>query len=73
MHPQPLNHWPRKYHHKLATAEEALAIIKSGYRVYIGGGCGEPVALAHRMTNPLTLLGHFRAIVRWFVREHGGY
>lgn len=41
--------WPEAYLHKLTTAEEALKIIKSGSRVYIGGGCGEPVELAQSL------------------------
>jgi acetyl-CoA hydrolase len=28
------------------TAEQALRYVKSGHRVYLGGGCGEPVELA---------------------------
>ncbi len=37
--------WPQAYTDKLATADEALKAVKSGSRVYIGGGCGEPVDL----------------------------
>ncbi|MGA7732529.1 MAG: acetyl-CoA hydrolase/transferase C-terminal domain-containing protein [Chloroflexia bacterium] len=39
--------WPAKYRDKLATVEDALKVIQSGQRVYIGGGCGEPLLLAH--------------------------
>ncbi len=39
--------WPAKYTGKLTTVEEALRVIQSGQRVYIGGGCGEPLVLAH--------------------------
>ena len=41
--------WPEAFLHKLTTAEEALKIVKSGSRVYIGGGCGEPVELAQSL------------------------
>jgi 4-hydroxybutyrate CoA-transferase len=41
--------WPEAYLHKLTTAQEALKIVKSGSRVYIGGGCGEPVELAQSL------------------------
>src|SRR5690242_10567633 len=30
---------------RMATAEEALALVRSGQRVYIGGGCGVPTPL----------------------------
>jgi acetyl-CoA hydrolase len=39
-------HWPAEYKDKLTTIEDALKLVKSGDRVYIGGGCGEPVELA---------------------------
>ena len=41
--------WPAHYSHKLATADEAVQLVKSGSRVYIGGGCGEPVELAQSL------------------------
>ncbi|MDK9706158.1 MAG: GNAT family N-acetyltransferase [Desulforhopalus sp.] len=34
---------------KLVTAEEAVGKIKTGSRVFIGTGCGEPQALIHAM------------------------
>ncbi len=37
------------YPHKLITAEEAVAKIKTGSRVFIGTGCGEPQHLIHAM------------------------
>lgn len=41
--------WPEQYSYKLATADEALQLVKSGSRVYIGGGCGEPIELAQSL------------------------
>lgn len=41
--------WPERYRDKLTTAEEALRVVKSEERVYIGGGCGEPVVLADHL------------------------
>lgn len=41
--------WPEPYCDKLATADEALKLVKSGSRVYIGGGCGEPIELAQSL------------------------
>lgn len=38
--------WPADYSHKLTSTGEALRVIKSGDRVFIGGGCGEPEVLA---------------------------
>ncbi len=38
--------WPVQFRDKLANTEDALQAIRSGQRVYIGGGCGEPIVLA---------------------------
>jgi 4-hydroxybutyrate CoA-transferase len=38
-------HWRDEYKRKLQTAEDALACVQSGMRVYIQPGCGEPEAL----------------------------
>jgi acyl-CoA hydrolase len=35
--------------HKILTAEEAVEKIKTGSRVFIGTGCGEPQCLIHAM------------------------
>ncbi|MDQ5824614.1 MAG: 4-hydroxybutyrate CoA-transferase [Chloroflexota bacterium] len=37
--------WPEQYRDKLTTAEEALKEVQSGQRVYLGGGCGQPLVL----------------------------
>src|SRR5687768_9795770 len=34
---------------KVLSAEEAVKLVRSGERVYIGGGCGEPVVLAEAL------------------------
>ena len=44
-----MNDWPEEYLDKLTTAEEALKSVTSGSRVYIGGGCGEPLELAQHL------------------------
>ena len=41
--------FPDKFRHKLTTVDEALKVIQSGHRVYIGGGCGEPLEFAHAL------------------------
>ncbi len=41
--------WPDEYAYKLTTAEQALKVVESGSRVYIGGGCGEPLDLAQSL------------------------
>ncbi|HEX8217736.1 MAG TPA: acetyl-CoA hydrolase/transferase C-terminal domain-containing protein, partial [Chloroflexia bacterium] len=38
--------WPELHRHKLTTAAEALKVVQSGQRLYMGGGCGQPVVLA---------------------------
>jgi acyl-CoA hydrolase len=46
-----LDNFPDRYRHKLTTTEDALKVIESGQRVYIGGGCGEPIVLAQGLVN----------------------
>ena len=41
--------WIDEYRAKLRTVDEALAALKSGDRVYIHQGCGEPEALVRAM------------------------
>ena len=41
--------WTEEYRSKLRTADEAVAVIKSGDRVYIHQGCGEPEELVQAM------------------------
>ena len=35
-------YWADSYLHKRITAEQAVRLIKSGQRVFIGSSCGEP-------------------------------
>ena len=44
------NAWQERYHDMLATPKQAVAHIKPGQRVFIGTGCGEPVALVNALT-----------------------
>ncbi len=43
--------WPAAWRHKLTTADDALQVVKSRHRVYIGGGCGEPLVLARGLVD----------------------
>lgn len=36
---------------RVATADEAVGLIRSGQRIYIGGGCGVPTPLLSALTN----------------------
>jgi hypothetical protein len=47
--PRPLTSFPPSFQDKITTAEEALKLVSSGDRVYIGGGCGEPLKLAESL------------------------
>ncbi|MBM4158329.1 MAG: acetyl-CoA hydrolase/transferase family protein [Ignavibacteria bacterium] len=42
---------PSKYQHKVATAEEAVKVIKSGDNVYLHANSGFPLALVEAMCN----------------------
>ena len=41
--------------HKVVSAEHAVSQIKSGSRVFIGTGCGEPQYLIKAMVNDSTI------------------
>ncbi|MEO5951401.1 MAG: hypothetical protein ABIQ44_02940, partial [Chloroflexia bacterium] len=53
--PLPINtrSWvmPERFRDKLTTIDEACKLVKSGERVYIGGGCGEPILLAQGLVS----------------------
>ncbi|MBN1517619.1 GNAT family N-acetyltransferase [Candidatus Sumerlaeota bacterium] len=42
---EPSNDWQVRYADKIATAEKAVKRIRTGHRVYIGSGAGEPQTL----------------------------
>ena len=43
-------YWADSYLQKKMNADEALALVKSGQRVFIGSGCGEPQHLVQALT-----------------------
>jgi acyl-CoA hydrolase/GNAT superfamily N-acetyltransferase len=61
-------YWADRYVEKLTTAAEAIARIKSGQRVFIGSGCGEPQRLVQALCDNAN---HFSGleIVRLLGRE----
>jgi len=42
--------WKEKYHSTILTADQALARVKPGQRIFIGTGCGEPLELVRALT-----------------------
>jgi acyl-CoA hydrolase/GNAT superfamily N-acetyltransferase len=44
------NDWQERYRDLIATPQQAAKMIKPGQRVFIGTGCGEPVALVQALT-----------------------
>ncbi|MCB0076208.1 MAG: acetyl-CoA hydrolase/transferase family protein [Anaerolineales bacterium] len=43
--------WDRLYRQKVTTAENAIAVVESSQRVYIGGGAGVPKVLIQALTD----------------------
>jgi acyl-CoA hydrolase/RimJ/RimL family protein N-acetyltransferase len=43
--------WKELYKSKLKTASQAIKMIESGTRIFIGTGCGQPQLLAEELTN----------------------
>ncbi len=43
-------HWKETYKDMLKTPKRALSLLKSGYRVFLGSGCGEPTVLVEAMS-----------------------
>ena len=43
-------YWADSYLQKIISAEQAVKLIKTGQRVFIGSGCGEPQHLVQTMT-----------------------
>lgn len=46
-----LKNWQEKYSDMIVTPARALSSLKSGQRVFIGTGCGEPTVLVQAMTD----------------------
>ena len=42
--------WQQKYKDMMMTPAQALSLVKSGNRVFLGSGCGEPTVLVEAMT-----------------------
>jgi acyl-CoA hydrolase len=42
--------WKDKYHATVLNADQALARVKPGQRIFIGTGCGEPLELVRALT-----------------------
>lgn len=45
----PINYWPDEYLGKQRSADEAIRLINSGQRIYIGTSCGEPQCLVREL------------------------
>lgn len=43
------SYWPDEYINKRRTAEQAIKMIRSGQRIFIGSSCGEPQHLANTL------------------------
>ncbi|GAC1631213.1 MAG: hypothetical protein NVS9B14_02690 [Candidatus Acidiferrum sp.] len=52
--------WQADYRGKLQSAEDALACVQSGMRVYIQPGCGEPEALVRALLKRRRLCGMWK-------------
>ncbi|MBF0158602.1 MAG: GNAT family N-acetyltransferase [Magnetococcales bacterium] len=48
--------WRDRWHSKITTAEEAIALVKPGQRIFIGTGCAQPLPLILTLTGRSTLL-----------------
>ena len=44
------NDWQQQYKDLITTSKRALSHVRSGHRVFIGTGCGEPVELVNALT-----------------------
>ncbi|MEW6076502.1 MAG: GNAT family N-acetyltransferase [Thermodesulfobacteriota bacterium] len=45
------SYWPDEYVRKKRTADEAVSLLKSGRRIFIGSSCGEPQHLVDTLVN----------------------
>src|SRR5690349_11033817 len=64
--------WPAPWRHKLTSADDALKAIRSGQRVYIGGGCGEPLVLAQGLVGRAAELSNVE-IIHVLTAGHAAY
>ena len=64
--------WPAAWRHKLTTAEDALQVVKSRHRVYIGGGCGEPLVLARGLVDRAPALRQVE-VIQILTAGHAAY
>lgn len=61
-------YWADSYLQKIITADQAVHLIKSGQRVFIGSGCGEPQHLVQTLTEQANSFSGLE-IVRLLGRE----
>ncbi len=61
-------YWADSYLQKKITAAQAVSLIKSGHRVFIGSGCGEPQHLVQALTEQANTFSGLE-IVRLLGRE----
>ena len=61
-------YWADSYLEKTVTAAEAIKRVKSGQRVFIGSGCGEPQHLVQALTEQANTFSGLE-IVRLLGRE----
>ena len=61
-------YWADSYLQKIITADQAVKLIKSGQRVFIGSGCGEPQHLVQALTEQANSFSGLE-IVRLLGRE----
>jgi acyl-CoA hydrolase/L-amino acid N-acyltransferase YncA len=61
-------YWADSYLQKKITGDQAVGLIKSGQRVFIGSGCGEPQYLIHALTEQANRFSGLE-IVRLLGRE----
>ncbi len=45
-----MKEWTTRYAEKVATAQDAVAIVRAGQRVFIGSGAGEPQLLVEALS-----------------------
>jgi acyl-CoA hydrolase/RimJ/RimL family protein N-acetyltransferase len=61
-------YWADSYLQKKITAAQAVSLVKSGHRVFIGSGCGEPQHLVQALTEQANAFSGLE-IVRLLGRE----